>query len=98
AVPSETTADLGSAYDVAYDVANMKAGQWLAYSVYVPVPGTYRVDLRVANASSGGVLHATIDGIAVGGSVNVPSTGGPQVWQTIPSTSFTQTVGPHTLK
>ena len=97
AVPTETTADAGSAYDVSYDIAGMTAGQWLAYSINVPSDGTYRLDFRVASGAGGGTFHATLDGSSVGGTLTVPNTGGPEVWQTISSGVFSVSAGAHVL-
>ncbi len=90
----ETTSDTGGGDDVGYAVA----GDWTKYSVNVPTPGTYSLDLRVAQQSAGGQMHVEVDGINVTGALNIPNTGGFQNWQTITATGINLTAGNHVVK
>jgi len=62
------------------------AGEWLLYTVNVPVPGTYTMQIRVASAGSGGTFHVDFNGVNKTGTLAVPNTGGWDTWQTITKT------------
>ncbi|URZ00689.1 carbohydrate-binding protein [Clostridium felsineum] len=70
------------------NVSYIDAGDWLAfYSVNLPVTGQYTVEYRIASLNGGGVISLEkYGGNPVYGTVNVPSTGGWQNWQTISQT------------
>ncbi|MGC4069081.1 MAG: carbohydrate-binding protein [Polyangiaceae bacterium] len=53
------------------------AGEWLDYSIEIPVEGTYDVVLRLASQSSHGRLHLEVDGADVSGPISGPGEG----WQ-----------------
>jgi hypothetical protein len=59
---------------------------WIEYNFAVPVPGTYKVDMRVASAVNGAQLQIKKADGTVLTTVNVPNTGGWQTWQTISTT------------
>ena len=58
-------------------------GEWLEVSVTVASAGTYALDVRVANIGTGARFRIEIDGIDRTGPMNVPNTGGWQIWQTV---------------
>ena len=51
-----------------YVVNNFQTGEWLNYTVYVPVAGTYEIDLRGAsNYGTGAAFHVEVAlGVEVG--------------------------------
>ena len=79
-VDIEATTDSGGGYNVGW----IDAGEWLTYNATVSTSGTYTVSYRVASQSGGGSIQLeAAGGGAAFGSINVPSTGGWQSWQTI---------------
>ena len=60
-----------------YIVNEFETGEWLAYTVDVASSGTYDVELRVSNQdwAPAPAFRLEIDGTAIPGSVDVPSTG-----------------------
>jgi len=71
-----------------YSIGWFEAGEWTKYTANVQNPGTYKVELRLAN---GGFTNTVLqiqnaDGTQTIASVNVPSTGGWHQWQNIETT------------
>jgi len=61
----------------------------LEYSVFIPTPGTYDLELRVARLTEGkSSLHLECDGNDITGLLDVPSTGDWQTWTTIKKTGI----------
>ena len=82
-VDIETSSDAGGGYDVGFT----RAGEWLNYSVNVTTPGQYRLLLRVASGSGGGIVHVEFGGVDKTGPITIPNTGGSQTWQTLTVTN-----------
>lgn len=79
-VQTEAVTDEGGGLNVGW----IDAGDWMTYSVNIPVSGSYRVSYRVASANGGGLLQLEkAGGSPVYGSLDVPKTGAWQNWQTI---------------
>ena len=78
-VDVEETEDLDGGYNVAY----IRNGEWLAYTVDVQTPGMYDLDFRMAADGANKTFHIEVDGVDVSGPVAVPNTGGWQTWETI---------------
>ncbi|MEM7809218.1 MAG: carbohydrate-binding protein [Planctomycetota bacterium] len=76
----ETTIDFGGGFNIGY----IDFGEYLQYTLNVENAGTYDISFRVAG--NDGRIGLTVDGVEVGTDVDVPSTGGWQIWQTITST------------
>lgn len=75
----EPTSDTGGGYDV----DSLNNGEWLEYTINPPdLTANYSISLRVAAPAAGGQLRVRLNG-AVLGTVNIPSTGGSQTWQTV---------------
>ncbi len=91
-IQTETTTDTGGGQNVGF----VDAGDWLDYSVDVKTAGTYQVQFRVASASTTGQIQL-MSGTSVLATVNVPNTGGWQVWTTI-STTASLNAGLQTLR
>ena len=93
-VATENTTDTGGGLNVGY----IDAGDWLEYDLSVPSSGNYRIEYRVA--SQGGSepgLNVKIDGDWVD-AVEIPNTGGWQVWQTVEGRVVTIQAGTHNLR
>jgi phosphatidylserine/phosphatidylglycerophosphate/cardiolipin synthase-like enzyme len=93
-VDIEATSDSGGGYDI----AKVKAGEWLKYTVLVTAPATYPLTVRVANVGSGGRFHVEVDGVNKTGSINVPDTGGWQTWTTLSAANISLTAGSHVIR
>jgi beta-glucosidase len=77
-VDLEPTTDAGGGYDVGW----IDPGEWLEYSVNVPDPSAiYSIKARVASATAG-QMRVRLDGTVLG-TVQIPNTGGTQIWQTV---------------
>ncbi|MDP5274063.1 carbohydrate-binding protein [Chengkuizengella axinellae] len=71
------------------NVGYLDPGDWLSYSINIPSAGNYRVEYRVASLNGGGVINLEQNaGQTLLGTLNVPSTGGWQNWQTISHTVY----------
>jgi hypothetical protein len=82
-----------------YNVDLVKAGEWLEYTVNVPVAGTFDLGFRVANIRNGGSFNLvdTGTGTNLTGTVAVPNTGGWQTYQTV-TKQVTLSAGVHVLR
>ena len=68
-------------------LTNVRASEWLEYTVDIPVTGLYTLTSRVANNVTGGQFRLEVDGVNVSGAIAVPNTGD--------LTSFTSVVTPN---
>lgn len=93
-VDIEMTQDLSGIHNVGY-ILN---GEWLEYTVNVSATRAYDLDLRVAADGDGKVLHLEVDGVDVSGPVNVPNTGGWQVWETVSLSGIDLAEGEHVIR
>ena len=92
-VDLEPTADTGGGYDV----ARIRAGEWMQYSVTVASAGSYTVRIRVASLGTGGRFHIESDRVDRTGAITIQDTGGWQMWTTI-SATMTLNAGPQVLR
>ncbi|QDP39613.1 glycosyl hydrolase [Radiobacillus deserti] len=91
-VQLETTTDSGGGQSVGY----IDVGDWLDYSIDVPSTGTYKVEYRVASATSNGQVQFKSGSNTLATST-IPNTGGWQSWQTI-STNVNLNQGEQTIR
>lgn len=77
-IGAETTADAGGGKNVGW----IATGDWMDYNTMVAAAGNYTVNFRVASALIGQQLQLKNAAGTVLGTLNVPSTGGYQVWST----------------
>ncbi len=92
-VDIQTCTDDGGGYNLGWIIA----GEWLEYSVSVPVSGEYPIEVRVASLNAGGTFHIEFDGVDKTGDVTVPPTGGWQTWTTV-ATTATLSAGTHLMR
>lgn len=76
-VSIETSSDAGGGYHI----NSVATGDWLEYSIKVPVAGVHELRLRVAS-SSAGQLQVLSAGKDLTGTWTLPNTGGLQTWAT----------------
>ncbi|HKQ53664.1 MAG TPA: LamG-like jellyroll fold domain-containing protein [Pyrinomonadaceae bacterium] len=79
-------------------IGYVQAGEWLEYTVNVSAAGSYKVDVSLAAAVSGGVFHIEFDGLDVTGPMQVPNTGSWGAYQTISKSGFNLTAGQHVMR
>jgi hypothetical protein len=84
--------------DAGYNVGDIQAGEWLAYSINVTQNAKYDFLFRVASQSSGKKFHVEIDGVDVTGLITVPNTGGWQTWQNVVVPNISMTKGAKLMK
>ena len=82
----QTDVDLEASTDGGYNLAKVRAGEWLNYTVNVAAAGNYTVTFRLASLGQGGTFHVEFNGNNVTGTITVPDTGGWQVWQSVSTT------------
>ena len=92
-VQTENTSDAGGGKNVGW----IDNGDWMQYSVNVVTAGTYTVNLRVATPNYNTQLQIKNSSGAVLATVNAPTTGGFQSWQTV-SATVNLSAGSQTLK
>lgn len=93
-VDIEKTLDVGGGFDVAY----LKAGEWMNYTINVTKAGTFNLDARVASIASGAKFRIEVDGKNVTGSMQFANTGSFQKWTTLRKGGIALSAGKHTLK
>lgn len=82
-VDIQETTDTGSGYNV----CSIIAGEWLKYSLSIPKPGKYTMEMRVSREMAwSSSCHVEVDGTDLTGDITIPSTGGWQTWTTITKT------------
>jgi oligosaccharide reducing-end xylanase len=91
-VQTETTSDVNGGINIGY----IENGDFVDYAINVPVAGSYRVQLRVASATTGGTINLLANNVALG-SVAVSGTGGWQAWGNV-TTSVSLNAGVQTLR
>jgi hypothetical protein len=81
-VQTENTSDVGGGKNVGW----IEKGDWMEYSINTPSAGTYTMSLRLATIYNGSQLQVMKSDGSVLTTVNVPTTGGFQTWQTVTAT------------
>ena len=76
-VDIEASNDPGGGYDIGW----IEDGEWVEYTIDVPVDGMYTVVPVIASVPGGGSLHIEFNGVDLTGNVSVPVTGGWQFWE-----------------
>jgi hypothetical protein len=92
-IQTEATTDTGGGLNVGWIDTN----DWMDYNVTVATAGNYNVQFRLAGWITGAQLQLK-KGTTVLATVNVPNTGGGQVWSTTASVSVPLTAGAQTLR
>lgn len=91
-IQTEPTGDANGGQNVGWIDAN----DWMDYSVNVTAAGTYTAQFRIACWSSSAQLQLR-KGATILATVNLPNTGGGQVWQTV-SANVSLAAGAQTLR
>jgi hypothetical protein len=92
-VLTEACSDAGGTLDVGW----IEPNDWMDYSINVPTAGTYTLNLRIATPNTGAQFLIKNGTGTILSTVNVPTTGGWQVWQTI-TTSINLVAGTQTIR
>jgi len=93
-VDIEVTQDVEGGYNIAY----ILQGEWLEYTVNVIATGNYDLDIRVAADGDGKTFHIEMDGKDITGPIQVPNTGGWQIWRTVTLKGIPLTTGEHVMR
>lgn len=64
--------DIAACSEGGYDVTSLENGEWINYTVAVPVAGTYKLKMRYAAVAANGALKVAFDGTDRTGQFNVP--------------------------
>ena len=72
-------------------------GEWLKYTIDVPLDGNYRLDIRLCTPNDNRRLHVEFDGEDKTGSLTVPNTGAWDKWQTL-TTSVSLSAGRQVMR
>jgi hypothetical protein len=92
-IAKEATSDTGGGENIGY----IDAGDWMDYAVNVQTTGNYSVTFRTAGWSASAQLQLR-PGSTVLATVNVPNTGGGQIWTTTSAVTVPLTAGSQTLR
>lgn len=79
----ETGVDIQTATEGGFNVGWICQGEWMEYTVDVQTAGTYNLEARIASQNSGGAFRIERDGVNLTGTINFPSTGGWQDWESV---------------
>ena len=93
-VDIEVCTDSQGGFNVGYTLT----GEWLEYTVEVANTGNYDLELRLAKDGDGGLFHIEMDDVDITGPIEVPNTGGWQIWETIKLQDLSLTAGEHIMK
>ena len=84
----------GNGYSVGWTVP----GEWMQYSVNIPVAGTFTFDTRVAALGSGGQFRILVDGVDKTGALAIPNTGAWNAYATVSKGGIALTAGTHAIR
>jgi hypothetical protein len=94
-VQKEPTTDAGGGQNVGY----IDNGDWMTYTVNIPVTGNYSADFRVAGWAATGKIELQNAAFAKLTGIDVPNSGGYQVWKTVTgANNFSLSVGTQTIR
>ncbi|MFH1777296.1 MAG: carbohydrate-binding protein [Candidatus Omnitrophota bacterium] len=80
-----------------YNVGWIYAGEWLNYQLRASEGGRYTIRIRYAGISDG-QCHIEIDGVNVTGRINLPATGGWQIWGWADGPTVNISSGDHSVR
>ena len=89
--------DIETCGEGGYNVTNIKAGEWLEYTVDVESSGIYNIQARVASADVNSEFRIEFDGQDVTGPVAFSATGGAQTYTNVEVKTFLS-IGRHTMR
>jgi hypothetical protein len=72
--------DIEQCSEGGYNVGWISTGEWIKYTVSVLKTGSYKLQMRVASTSGGGIIHISFNDNDVTGQQLVPNTGAWQQW------------------
>jgi len=95
--------DVETCSEGGFNVTGLENGEWLSYTVAVPVSGKYKLSARYAALAAGGLIRFEFDGVDKTGTVAVPFGGehstGQQDWKDMTvAASFTLHAGVQNMR
>lgn len=94
----DSPVDIEPASEGGYNVGWIEPDEWLEYTVDVANTDEYFIRLRVASESTGGAMRVEVDEQDLTGSVNLPVTGGWQVYTTVQINKISLEEGEHIMR
>ncbi|MFO7669714.1 MAG: glycosyl hydrolase [Bacteroidales bacterium] len=94
----DTGVDIDTTNAGGYCISDVVGGEWTEYPVHIDTTGTYTLEVAVASDMDDKKFHIEMNGTNITGSVDVPNTGGMQVWDTLRIPIDLLTSGPETLR
>lgn len=77
----DQSVDIEQRGDGGFNVGSIDNGEWLTYTVYAPESGEYDIAINYAGFLPDASIQFEFDGADKTGEVNLPQTGGPQVYE-----------------
>jgi hypothetical protein len=96
-IRADQAVDIEKCAEKTFDVTDTRPGEWIAYTVNVPRTGTYVLQARVA-AKYGGTFHVKVGSLKVSGTMQIPRTGGWQVYTTLSGPPVVLSDGQHVVR
>jgi len=98
--PAAGGTDSAGVFPQSYSIGWSAPGEWVIYSVDVPVEGDYEIVCRVGNGSGTNPLkfHIEMDNDNISGSLTFPNNKGWHTWLLVPTPVFHLTAGVHYMK
>ncbi|MCH6257099.1 carbohydrate-binding protein [Puniceicoccaceae bacterium K14] len=78
----EEAVDIEVCSEGGFNLTNMENGEWITYTVHVPVSGDYNISVRYASVSGEGSIRFAFAGSDVTGDESLPATGSETNWST----------------
>lgn len=94
---TEEAVDLQACSEGGFNVGFFHSGEWVEYTIDVPVAGVYEVRLRGATPNGGAAFKLSSGGVDKTGNVTIPPTAGWQNYRTV-SGSVTLSAGVQSLR
>ncbi len=79
----QTGVDISTCSEGGFCISNITTGEWLEYTVNVPNPGIYKMDLRISASKDANKMHVLVNGIPKTSDLLIGNTGGKDIWTTI---------------
>ena len=92
--------DIEIAYDEVqgHNIGWLRDGEWINYTVEIAETREYVLELRVASAGDGSIMHVELDGVDVSGPIVIANTGTWQSWVSITKSGVPLTEGRHEFR
>ncbi len=76
----EDAVDIEVCSEGGFDVTDMQAEEWILYTLYAPLSGTYDISVRYSAVAGDGAIRFSLDGNDLTSDVVLPATGSDTSW------------------